>query len=94
MARPVRGNLDDQTLSLIADVPLRGELHGTRRLLDVAVVIRSKDAGINRLTLDIIFSSDYADLGTLAIDRQVFDGAPSYELLNEVTILGLIKLRV
>jgi len=33
-------------------------------------------------------------LGTLAIDRQVFDGAPSYELLNEVTILGLIKLRV
>jgi hypothetical protein len=27
------------------------------RLLDMAVVIRSKDAGINRLTFDIIFTS-------------------------------------
>jgi hypothetical protein len=52
-----RGSLDDRTLSLIADVPPRGELHGTRRLLDIAIVIRSKDAGINRLTFDIIFTS-------------------------------------
>ena len=52
-----RGSLDDRTLSLIADVPPRGELHGTRRLLDMAIVIRSKDAGINRLTFDIIFTS-------------------------------------
>jgi len=51
------GNLDDRTLSLIADVPPRGELHGKRCLLDMAVVIRSKDAGINRLTFDIIFTS-------------------------------------
>jgi hypothetical protein len=51
------GNLDDRTLSLIANAPPRGELHGTRRLLDMAVVIRSKDAGINRLTFDIIFTS-------------------------------------
>ncbi len=27
------------------------------RLLDMGVVIRSKDAGINRLTFDIIFTS-------------------------------------
>ncbi len=30
---------------------------GSHRLLDMAVVIRSKDAGINRLTFDIIFTS-------------------------------------
>lgn len=51
------GNLDDRTLSLIADVPPEGPEIGTHRLLDMAVVIRSKDAGINRLTLDIIFTS-------------------------------------
>ncbi|MDM0018779.1 DUF4387 family protein [Variovorax saccharolyticus] len=51
------GNLDDRTLSLIADAPPRGEPHGSRRLLDMAVVIRSKDAGINRLTFDIVFNS-------------------------------------
>jgi hypothetical protein len=34
-----------------------GEPHGQRRLLDTAVVIRSKDAGINRLTFDIVFNS-------------------------------------
>lgn len=50
-------NLDDRTLSLIADVPPHGELNGMHRLLDMAVVIRSKDAGINRLTFDIIFTS-------------------------------------
>lgn len=51
------GSLDDRTLSLIADVPPDGIEHGTGRLLDMAVVIRSKDAGINRLTFDIIFNS-------------------------------------
>jgi hypothetical protein len=51
------GNLDDRTLSLIADVPPVGQPIGTHRLLDMAVVIRSKDAGINRLTFDIIFTS-------------------------------------
>ena len=57
-ARPdYAGNLDDRTLSLIADVPPAGQPLGTHRLLDMAVVIRSKDAGINRLTFDIIFTS-------------------------------------
>jgi hypothetical protein len=52
-----RGNLDDRTLSLIADHPPMDGLIGSHRLLDMAVVIRSKDAGINRLTFDIIFTS-------------------------------------
>ena len=52
-----KGELDDRTLSLIADVPPTGEPHGSRRLRDMAVVIRSKDAGINRLTFDIVFNS-------------------------------------
>jgi hypothetical protein len=52
-----KGNLDDRTLSLIADFEPGCEPLGTQRLLDMAVVIRSKDAGINRLTFDIIFTS-------------------------------------
>jgi hypothetical protein len=51
------GNLNDRTLSLIADAPPVGEPHSNHRLLDMAMVIRSKDAGINRLTFDIIFNS-------------------------------------
>ncbi|MFT3988707.1 DUF4387 family protein [Aestuariivirga sp.] len=51
------GNLDDRSLSRISDVPPAGLRHGDQRLLDLAVVIRSKDAGINRLTFDIIFNS-------------------------------------
>ena len=51
------GDLNDRMLSLIADVPATGEPHGSRRLRDMAVVIRSKDAGINRLTFDIVFNS-------------------------------------
>ena len=55
--RDYRGNVDDRTLSLIADHPPVGAPIGSHRLLDMAVVIRSKDAGINRLTFDIIFTS-------------------------------------
>jgi hypothetical protein len=51
------GNLDDRTLSLIQEVPCSSLQIGEHRLLDMAVVIRSKDAGINRLTFDIIFTS-------------------------------------
>jgi Domain of unknown function (DUF4387)/Acyclic terpene utilisation family protein AtuA len=51
------GNLNDRTLSLIADAPPEGQPHSDHRLLDLAVVIRSKDAGINRLTFDIVFNS-------------------------------------
>jgi hypothetical protein len=52
-----RGNVDDRTLSLIADYAATGIPVGSQRLLDMAIVIRSKDAGINRLTFDIIFNS-------------------------------------
>ncbi|MBT1517184.1 DUF4387 family protein, partial [Bradyrhizobium sp. SRL28] len=55
--RDYRGNVDDRTLSLIADHPPVGAPIGSHPLLDMAVVIRSKDAGINRLTFDIIFTS-------------------------------------
>jgi hypothetical protein len=55
--RDYRGNVDDRTLSLIADHPPMGVPIGSHPLLDMAVVIRSKDAGINRLTFDIIFTS-------------------------------------
>lgn len=51
------GSVDDRTLSLIQDVSVPGSSIGEHRLLDMAVVIRSKDAGINRLTFDIIFTS-------------------------------------
>jgi Domain of unknown function (DUF4387)/Acyclic terpene utilisation family protein AtuA len=52
-----RGNLCDRTLSLIADHPPADDPVGLHPLLDMAVVIRSKDAGINRLTFDILFMS-------------------------------------
>jgi hypothetical protein len=52
-----RGSVDDRTLSLIADHVPTGVPIGSQRLLDMAVVIRSKDAGINRLTFDVIFTS-------------------------------------
>jgi hypothetical protein len=50
-------NLDDRTLSVIEDVPPPGTPSGSQRLLDMARVIRSKDAGINRLTFDVLFVS-------------------------------------
>jgi hypothetical protein len=51
------GDLNDRTLCLIADHPPSGPLVGSRRLHDMAVTIRSKDAGVNRITFDIIFAS-------------------------------------
>lgn len=65
--RGYRGNLDDRTLSLIANampasaamaaMAAEAEQGTAQRLLDMAFVIRSKDAGINRLTFDIVFHS-------------------------------------
>jgi Domain of unknown function (DUF4387)/Acyclic terpene utilisation family protein AtuA len=52
-----RGDVDERSLSVIADHPPLGPPVGLHRLSDMAVVIRSKCAGINRLTFDIIFSS-------------------------------------
>jgi hypothetical protein len=80
------GNVDDRTLSLIADVPPRGVAHGTQRLLDMAVVIRSKDAGINRVTFDLIFNS--AEAYEAALRSNVFHKD------NVAKILGLASERV
>ncbi|QIP05800.1 DUF4387 family protein [Bradyrhizobium symbiodeficiens] len=52
-----RGNLDERTLSVIADHPPLERSVGSRRLRDMAAVIRSKDAGVNRITFDIFFTS-------------------------------------
>jgi Domain of unknown function (DUF4387)/Acyclic terpene utilisation family protein AtuA len=52
-----RGDLDERSLSLIADHPPCGESIGSHRLRDMAAVIRSKDAGVNRITFDILFTS-------------------------------------
>lgn len=80
------GDLNDRTLSLIADVPSTDEAAGTRRLLDMAVVIRSKDAGINRLVFDIVFNSpaDYES----ALTSNVFAKS------NVARLLGLPLERV
>jgi hypothetical protein len=75
-----RGNVDDRTLSLIADHPPAGALVGTQRLLDMAVVIRSKDAGINRLTFDVIFTS--AENYEAALHSNVFASQNMAAILN------------
>jgi uncharacterized protein DUF4387/acyclic terpene utilization AtuA family protein len=52
-----RGDLDCNTLSLIADYRPLEPSTSSHRLLDMAAVIRSKDAGVNRLTFDVVFTS-------------------------------------
>jgi len=52
-----RGDIDERSLSVIADHPPSETSVELHRLSDMAVVIRSKGAGVNRLTFDIIFSS-------------------------------------
>ncbi|MET0678813.1 MAG: DUF4387 family protein [Bradyrhizobium sp.] len=78
--RNYRGNLDDRTLSLIADHPPVGRAIGAQRLLDMAVVIRSKDAGINRLTFDIIFTS--GENYELALHSNLFSRSHVAEILG------------
>lgn len=84
--RGYRGNLDDRTLSLIADHPPAGPAVGSHRLLDMAVVIRSKDAGINRLTFDVIFTS--GENYEAALHSNVFTRC------NVARILGIAPERV
>jgi hypothetical protein len=52
-----RGDLDERSLSLIADHPPSEPPVGSHRLRDMAAMIRSKDAGVNRITFDIVFAS-------------------------------------
>jgi hypothetical protein len=74
------GSIDDRSLSLIPDVEPTGTLHASRSLIDMAVVARSKDAGINRLTFDIIFNSaeSYRD----ALRSNVFHKGNVAKILN------------
>lgn len=64
------GDTGERTLSVIDSTPPAGEPAGYRPLRDLAAVIRTKDAGINRLTYDIVFSTheDY----TMALRSNVF----------------------
>jgi hypothetical protein len=50
-------DVDDRSWSSIAEAPPQVEAQGVRRLLDMAVVIRSKGAGVNRVTFDVVFNS-------------------------------------
>jgi hypothetical protein len=52
-----RGDLDERSLSLISDHPPPERSVGSQLLRDMAAVIRSKDAGVNRITFDVIFTS-------------------------------------
>jgi hypothetical protein len=52
-----RGDVDSRILSSIADHAPSEAPIGSHRMLDMASVIRSKDAGVNRLTFDIFFTS-------------------------------------
>ena len=74
------GSVDDRSLSLIPDAAPTGTLHGSRSLLDMAVVARSKDAGINRLTFDIIFNS--AEAYRDALRSNVFHKGNVAKILN------------
>jgi hypothetical protein len=50
-------SVDPLTLSVIDDVEPHGVTLGSRRLVDMAAVIRSKNAGVTRLTFDLFFNS-------------------------------------
>ena len=50
-------SVDPLTLSVIDDVDPQGLTLGNQRLADMAVVIRSKNAGIGHLTFDLFFNS-------------------------------------
>lgn len=51
------GDIDEGTLCEIASAEMRGVLVGTLPLLDMAVVITSKNIGVDRLAVDLIFAS-------------------------------------
>ena len=50
-------DLDERSLGCIADATPSAPPQDAMALVDMAVVIRSKNAGVNRLTFDVIFNS-------------------------------------
>ena len=60
-------SMDLRAVATIDDVEPRGLTLGNRRLAEMAVVVRSQNAGIERLTFDVFFSSgDYYEAALLS----------------------------
>ena len=81
--RNYQGDLDIRTLSSISDHAPTDASIGSHRLLDMATVIRSKDAGINRLTFDIFFTS-----------AENYEAALNSNLFTRENIAGIIGIPV
>jgi hypothetical protein len=77
------GDLDVATLSVIEDAAPDGPPATHKALLDMALVIRSKDAGINQQTYDIVFHTkdDYE----AALRSNLFSRASIAEILDTPT---------
>jgi hypothetical protein len=90
--RDYAGDTGERTLSVIEPVEHARPPMGTRPLRDLAVVIRTKDAGINRLTYDIVFNSpqEYA----LAIRSNAFTKAAMAAMLglDEDRVVGTFRM--
>lgn len=81
--RNYRGDVNNRILSTIADhVPSEAPI-GSYRILDMASVIRSKDAGVNRLTFDIFFTS-----------AENYEAALNSNLFTRENIAGVLGLPV
>jgi len=81
-----KGNVNDRTLSRIQNIPPAGAPWTNTRLLDLAQVIRSKDAGINRLTIDIVFHT--TDMYLSALRSNAFHAE------NVAALIGLPAERI
>ncbi|KAA1251362.1 DUF4387 family protein [Mycobacterium simiae] len=71
---------ESRSLSVIAEAPPSGEVIDTKPLLDMAVVIRSKDAGINVQTYDILFATD-----------EDYDAALRSNLFNRSNVASILN---
>jgi hypothetical protein len=49
--------VDVRSVSVIDDVEPEGTVLGTQRLSDMAIVVRTQNAGVNLLTFDLLFNS-------------------------------------
>jgi hypothetical protein len=80
------GSVDPANLAVIDDVEPQGAALGTQRLADMAAVIRTKNAGINLLTFDLLFNS--AESYEAALGSNAFCRA------NIAKVLGLSPKRI
>lgn len=77
------GDLDDATLCELATADMRGALLGTLPLVDMAVVISSKNVGVDRLAIDLIFSSSETYESALLSNLFTRDGLESVGIAAE-----------